>query len=152
MERNGFAELLDGTNVDDLKYHRPGLRAIHELGVNTPLLEAGLNKDEIRFLAKELGLPNFDKPSNSCLATRIAPNQTITLDLLKCINRAETFLEDRGLNGCRVQPRGKMIIIDLRANNPEIIVSKEIRSEINIYFKSLGFDTVLVDLETKPFV
>ncbi len=94
-----FAYLLDGTHIDDLQEHRPGLQAIRELSVETPLAQAGLNKLEIRSLAKNMGLPNWNQPSNSCLATRIPFHQKITLPLLERIAKAEQFLQNRGFMG-----------------------------------------------------
>ncbi len=96
--------LLDGTQADDLKQQRPGLRAIRELGVRTPLLEAGLSKEEIRKAAREAGLPHHDRPADSCLATRIAAGREILQASLQVIEKAEDYLEGLGFIGTRVRP------------------------------------------------
>ncbi len=104
-EKTGGSTLLvDGTNRDDRQSHRPGLQAIQELMIGTPLADAGLHKNEIRSLARGKGLPNWDQPANSCLATRIAPNQPITESLLGVIAATEQFLQEQGYAGCRARP------------------------------------------------
>jgi uncharacterized protein len=95
--------LADGTNHDDLQAYRPGLRAIRELSVATPLAHAKLNKNEIRCLARKLKLSVWNQPSNSCLATRIPVHQKITMPLLEHIAKAEYFLQDKGFTECRVR-------------------------------------------------
>lgn len=151
MEKDNLSLLVDGTNVDDLKKHRPGFRAINELGVLTPLVEVGLSKDEIRFLANDIGIPNGMKPSNSCLATRIPSGEPITEELLQLIERAENFLADKGIEGCRVRPENGGAVIEPRTNDPSTIASPELCSEIIYYFKALGFDRVLLNLQTTSF-
>ncbi len=147
MEKEGCEYLLDGTNKDDLKDHRPGFRAIRELTVHTPLLQAGLNKQEIRYLAKEIGLPNHDLPSNSCLATRIATDTAIHMDLLNVIGEAEQYLARRGFCGTRVRPRGRAALIAVQMGDVEKIAQRSTRVSVLHYFKSLGFDDVLLDLQ-----
>ncbi len=95
--------LLDGTNADDVKKDRPGLRAIDELGVKTPLLEAGLTKKEVRFLSKDLGLTSWDLPSESCLATRIVCGVPVRQDFLRIVEATERLLLEEGIHGCRVK-------------------------------------------------
>jgi len=96
--------LLDGTNLDDVGEDRPGRRALAELGVVTPLLAAGLGKEEIRTLAHELGLPNWDRPSASCLATRVPVGMKITPKLLRHIEECETVVRGEGFGHIRVRP------------------------------------------------
>jgi pyridinium-3,5-biscarboxylic acid mononucleotide sulfurtransferase len=91
--KNGFNVVASGDNLDDMKDYRPGLQKIRELGVKSPLLEAGFTKEEIRILAKELGLPNHDKPSNPCLATRLPYGTSITPESLNMISKAEKFIK-----------------------------------------------------------
>ncbi len=95
--------VLDGTNLDDIKQPRPGIRALKELGIHMPFLELGMGKREIRELAKFIGLPNWDKPSNSCLATRIPQGEEITLSKLAIIDRVESYLVERGKRGIRAR-------------------------------------------------
>ncbi len=87
----GFRHVADGTNYDDLEAYRPGLKALKELGIRSPLAEAGLTKDDIRKYSKEMGLPNWDAPALACLATRIPYNEEITEAKLKMIEQSEEF-------------------------------------------------------------
>ncbi|MCB2181099.1 MAG: ATP-dependent sacrificial sulfur transferase LarE [Desulfobulbaceae bacterium] len=95
-------QLLDGTNVDDLSRHRPGLQAIKELGVKTPLVEAGFTKMEIRALSRKFGFSCWDLPSESCLATRVLQG-VITPELLKIVDEGERLLAENGFYGCRLR-------------------------------------------------
>lgn len=147
MEKGGCHALLDGTNIDDLKDHRPGLRAINELGIHTPLLDAGINKTEIRSLAKSLGLSNHALPSNSCLATRIARDTPITEQHLVMIADAELFLENMGFSGCRVRPMGETVCLEVGAADIEKIAKNSYRIPIVHYFQNLRFEKVVVDLK-----
>ncbi len=147
MEKEGCELLLDGTNKDDLKDHRPGFRAIRELGVHTPLLQAGLNKQEIRKFAKEFGLPNYDLPSNSCLATRIEKDTAVDENLLTVISKAEHYLNERGFCGNRVRPRGGKAIIEVQNKDIESITKRSVRVSILHYFQAIGFDDIFLDLQ-----
>jgi len=135
----GCKTLVDGTNVDDFQEQRPGLRAIEELGVQTPLLEAGLRKAEIRELARLLGLKNHDLPSNSCLATRISRHTRITRKRLEVVDQAELILKRLGFAGCRVRPSGDQVVIEVQEQDISRIVQQGPRDEIVRKFKSLGF-------------
>ena len=134
--------LLDGTNTDDIKEDRPGLKAIRELGIKTPLFDVDLSKGEIRKIAKEIGLSNHDLPSNSCLATRVPTRKTIDKEILKRINRAEAFLLEIGFSGCRVRPIGSYAIIEIQAGDVDKISRLANRDKITSYFHSLSFDDV----------
>ncbi len=103
MEKRGIRVLMDGTNTDDLKDRRPGLRAIHELGVRTPLVEAGLCKDDVRARSRELGLDTWQQPSSSCLATRLPHGMAVTEERLQQVARREQGLARLGFAGCRVR-------------------------------------------------
>ena len=100
---DGYNVLCDGTNADDDESQRPGMRALRELGVLSPLRECGLGKDDIRRLSMQVGLPTHDKPSYSCLATRIPAGTTITERILEKIERAEDALFDMGFTDFRVR-------------------------------------------------
>jgi uncharacterized protein len=100
----GGMVLMDGTNLDDAGEQRPGRRALGELQVSTPLLAAGLGKQEIRTLAYRLGLPNWDRPSASCLATRVPSGMTITAELLRHIEDCECMIRELGFGHIRVRP------------------------------------------------
>lgn len=138
--------LLDGTNVDDFNEQRPGLKAIRQLNVQIPLFAAGLNKVEVRRLAKKLGLANHDLPSNSCLATRIPHNTKITHELLMVIEEAEAVLKRMDFYGCRFRPLEGQAVIEVQEEDFARVVKKRYRDEIVRQFKSLGFDRIRLDL------
>ena len=138
--------LCDGTNCDDLGQDRPGLKAIEELNVLTPLVHAGYHKADVRNTAADLGLSNARQPSNSCLATRIEPLTAITDTRLREIESLESFLIGRGYTGCRVRPRGKMIILEVRANDLVRITVPAERQAIISYFQQNGYNSVVIDL------
>lgn len=140
-----FACLVDGTNTDDLQEHRPGLQAIQELSVGTPLAQAGLNKKDIRSLAKELGLTNWNQPSNSCLATRIPVHQKITRVLLGRIAQAEEFLHEKGFIGCRVRPGQDTVVVQVTTNDLGRFFAESSRLEITQHLTTLGFDNIFLD-------
>ena len=141
------ATLLDGTNTDDLQEHRPGLLAIQELSVETPLAQARFNKKDIRSLARTLGLTNWNQPSNCCLATRIAVHQKITRSLLERIAQAEQFLQNKGFMGCRVKPGQHSVVVQVMTSDLEKFVAESSHPEITEYFESRGFNKVLLDIK-----
>lgn len=150
LELRNFQYLLDGTNIDDLKTGRPGLRAIHELDVQTPLVEAGLGKDEIRKLSKAVNLDTFDLPSSSCLATRIPHELTITSERLDCISRWERKLASFGFAGCRVKisPESeKILYLQVLQVDMDRFATSGIRHAVFRYFMNLGIERVFLDLE-----
>ncbi len=149
LEKKNCAVLLDGSNVGDLKSCRPGFRAIHELAVKTPLLDAGLDKEEIRSLAKIYQLNNHDKASNSCLATRLAEGTHLEKEKLSLVEKCEEFLLSRNFTGCRVKPDKKNVIIQATGKDLEQLVVSSVRIEIIHFFQSEGFERVLVDLKPR---
>ncbi len=140
-----FACLLDGTNTDDLQEHRPGLLAIQELSVETPLAQAGLDKKDIRSLAGKLGLTNWNQPSNSCLATRIPVHQQITSILLGHIAQAEEFLQKKGFIGCRVRPGQDTVEVQVMTHDLERFLAESSRLEITKHLATIGFSNVFLD-------
>jgi len=141
--------LIDGTNVDDTKEERPGRKALLELGIKTPLLNAGLRKIEIRRLAREIGLSNHDLPSNSCLATRIPTGTRIDAEVLKRIDRAESFLLKIGFSGCRVKPQGPYTIIEVQTEDMEKIIQPLSRDQIKSCFYELKFGNVALSFNPR---
>lgn len=135
-EQGSKAIVLDGTNFDDLTGDRPGLQALAELSIPTPLADVGLHKNEIRLIAKEMGLPNWNYPSNSCLATRIATHLPISRPLLDQISRAEVFLQQKNFTDCRVKTDRKKILILIRSE--ELMRCREMYNEIRMYFQNIG--------------
>jgi len=150
MEKVGCTALLDGTNVDDLKDKRPGLRAIHELSVKTPLLDAGLNKEDIRILARQFQLLSHDKPSNSCLATRLSQGIAVNEEGLRLVEKCEAFLLIRNFIGCRVRPKGNDVVLELTGKDMERLAMSPVRVEIIHFLQSVGFGRVLLDLKPRP--
>jgi uncharacterized protein len=152
MERHGISVLLDGTNTDDLKTHRPGLRAIHELGVKTPLVEVGIDKADVRDLGRLLGLSNWDHPSSSCLATRIPNGIKINEAKLRLVERCESELERCGLTNCRVRLMDEdAMTLVLAVGDAEFVkmLSAGFRSLIVRLLKQDGVTKVLLDLESR---
>ncbi len=146
IQKTGVTVLLDGTNKDDLGCDRPGFSAIQELGVQSPLAMAGLTKGDIRKLAEAAGLKNYDQPSNSCLATRVATGAPLTVELLELIDKAERFLNEKGFRGCRVRPLGERTIIEVMEKDFEKAAAFSIREEIYRYFSLLGLYGPALDL------
>lgn len=149
LEKHGVSVLLDGTNTDDLKSHRPGLRAIHQLGVQTPLVQAGFDKADVRQLSQQLGLTDWDQPSASCLATRIPCGMPITVERLRQIEQWEEELRRFGFVGCRVRlenETGSRVCIQLRAADFASFSMHTHRPAMVRFFHNHGVDTVLLDL------
>lgn len=149
VRKENYFVLVDGTNRDDLKKNRPGLRAIRELNVQTPLAEAGLTKEEIRLLARSNDLVNSDLPSNSCLATRIAQGVNITQSRMAVIEKAEKYLHQLGFNGCRVKIDGDTARIELNRNDFVSLVKDDVRISVLRKFYDLGLPKVSLDLTAR---
>ncbi len=150
MEKRGIKVLVDGTNTDDLKDRRPGLRAIHELGVRTPLVEAGLGKDEIRARSRELGLDTWQQPSSSCLATRLPHGMAVTEELLQRVARREQGLARLGFSGCRLRldrdDQG-MVYLQVRQEDLDRLLDQGMRMAVVRFLQKDGADKVYLDLE-----
>lgn len=146
-EENGFSNLVDGSNADDLQDYRPGRRALQELGVRSPLQEAGLTKAEIRELSRRLGLPTWDKPALACLLTRFPHGAEINAARLAMVEKGEDFLRDIGFGQLRVRIQGETALIELERNEIPELLKEEVRSEVTMHFLSAGFTRVAVDLE-----
>ena len=144
-DAEGMLHVLDGTTMDDLSDFRPGRRAAEEIGVLSPLLEAGLKKTEIRVLSKKLGLPTWDKPASACLASRIPYQSAITPEKLRQIELAEEHLRSLGIGQCRVRHHGEVARIEVAAEDiPRVCVA--LREGIVACLRALGFIYVTVDL------
>lgn len=143
--REGFSYVVEGSNVDDDLDFRPGAKAVKELGVLSPLKEAGLSKEEIRRLARRAGLPNWDKPPQSCLATRIPQGIPITLEGLAMVERAESFLVSIGLKMVRV--RHHYPIARIEVDKDEMMKVVEKAEEVVSALKAIGYTYVVLDLK-----
>jgi len=146
MAAEGCSILVDGTNLDDLLEQRPGLKAIREMQIGTPLAEAGLTKQEIRLIAQKEGLANYALPSNSCLATRIQHGRPIVEKTLRTIESAERFLHERGFPGCRVRLRDAFFLIEVQEKDFAAFVKGSNRIAVNTYFRSLQKWPVMLNL------
>lgn len=138
--------LLDGSNTDDDKDYRPGSRAIKELDILSPLKEAGLSKDDIRGISKEIGLSTWNMPSCACLASRIPYGQIIDVSTLKTVDKAEDLIRDLGFKQVRVRVHtdddGRLIgSIEVEKNEIERLRLAEVEAQL----KNLGLDEVFID-------
>jgi uncharacterized protein len=143
----GLQHVAHGANADDMQDYRPGLRAAGEMAVLSPLAEAGLKKKEVRFLSKEMDLPQWNKPSMACLATRIPYDTPITLEKLKMIEAAEAFLFDHGIAQGRVRYHGSVARIEVDPAGRRVVLNGDLREAIVRKFKEIGFLHVALDLE-----
>ena len=137
--------LIEGSNMDDASDYRPGMKALAELKIKSPLREVGLYKSEIRDLSKEMNLPTADKPSMACLASRFVYGETLTAEKLRMAEAAEEFLSSAGFNQMRVRVHGKIARLEVLPEDFDSVIklSKEISSQL----KNFGFDYITLDLE-----
>lgn len=142
----GFDHVLDGTNVDDLGDYRPGLKALGELNILSPLMEAGLTKADIRALSKEFDLPTWDKPSFACLLSRMPIDCKVTDEALNRVEQAEVFLMENGFRAVRVRCHGDVARIEVPAGQVAELVAANATHGFDIRLKELGFRHVAVDL------
>ena len=142
----GALYIAEGSNMDDLGDYRPGLQAIEELQVLSPLREAGLYKQEIRDLSRQMGLPTWEKPSYACLATRIGYGEEITREKLQMIDKAEQLLLDLGFSQMRVRVHGKLARIEVPREETGRLLEGTAADDISRYLGDLGFTYVTADL------
>lgn len=145
--KENYDVVMSGRNAADRGDYRPGRQAEEELGVVCPLDEAGLGKEEIRQLSRQLNLPTWDKPSDPCLATRIAYGMEITTKRLKQIGQAEEFLRQKGFRTLRVRLHERVARIEVPADQISELTKAPLRGDIVTFFKQLGFIYVCVDLQ-----
>ena len=142
--KEGFAVVVDGNNLADLSDDRPGMTAARERGVRSPLIEAGITKSDVRAIAKQLGLPVWDKPAMACLSSRVPVGTPITPQLLNQIEKAEYVLADLGFRQYRVRHHDTLARIELPAADlPRAI---ELRTQIVDGIRKLGYKQVTLDL------
>lgn len=141
---NGYACVVDGTNADDTGDHRPGRQAARENGVRSPLLEVGLTKQEIRQLAKDYGLANWDKPAAACLASRVPYGTLITIPMLSQIEKAELALRNLGFRQLRVRHHDQVARIEVETQDFSQVIAH--REQIVQAFKEIGYQYITLDL------
>lgn len=146
-KQNNIKYVLDGSNYDDLGDYRPGMQAIKELGVVSPLKEAMLTKEEIRKLSKEMNLPTWDKPSFACLSSRFPYGQEITKEKLEMVDKAEQFLLDLGFKQVRVRHHGDIARIEVSRSEREKFYNGELMDKVYEEFKKIGFRYTALDLK-----
>jgi len=143
----GIRYVLDGSNADDLLDYRPGMNAIKELQVLSPLLEAGLKKAEIRDLSRKLSLPTWDKPAYACLFSRIPYGQEIRLEDLEKVEKGEKFFIDKGFRTVRVRCHGELARIEVAAADRIKLLEEPLTTETTQKLKSFGFKYVTIDIQ-----
>ena len=145
-DSRGLEAVVEGSVVDDAGDYRPGMRAVFELGVRSPLREAGFTKAEVRALSKDMGLATWDAPSSPCLATRLPYGTAITVERLRRIEQAEELLAELGIKGFRVRDHGDVARIEVSRQDERILFAPGAREAIVTGIKALGFAYVAVDL------
>ncbi len=143
----GINNVFDGSNMDDLSDYRPGLKALQEVGIVSPLREIGLTKTEIRELSKKLGLKTWDKPAYACLASRIPYGEKITKEKLELIDKAEAYLKNLGFRQYRVRYHGTIARIEIAAQERKKMFDENLMDNISRVFKAFGFIYVALELE-----
>jgi pyridinium-3,5-biscarboxylic acid mononucleotide sulfurtransferase len=144
--REGFSHVIEGSNWDDRDVYRPGMKALRELGIQSPLMDARLTKSEIRTLARDAGLDVWDKPSTPCLYTRIPYGEEITLSRLERIEKAEQYIFDLDIREFRVRDHGDTARIEV---NPQLfgaIMEVSVRRRLVNYFRDIGYRNISLDL------
>jgi len=143
----GISKLSHGGNTDDLKDFRPGFTAASELGIEAPMIDAGLLKQDIRDLSKKMLLETWNKPAMACLATRIPYGTAITIESLKMIEEAENALIDFGFSTCRVRHHGNLARIELANEDFDRMINEKMRDSVVGKLKKAGYLYVSMDLE-----
>ena len=143
----GINVIAEGTNVDDDSDYRPGMRAIKELGVRSPLKEAGLTKNEIRQLSHMLSLPTWNMPSAACLASRLAYGEKVTGEKLNMVYKAEKYIRSLGFGQFRVRLQSGIARIELSQDDIDRFMDKDIRNAVSEKLHNIGFKYVSLDLD-----
>lgn len=144
-KRLGLKHVIDGSNVDDQGEFRPGLKALKELGIISPLKETGFTKAKVRELSKILNLESYNKPAYACLLTRIPHNELLTKEKIKRIEKAETFLHEQGLFAIRVRNHGDLARIEVAREIRSELFNEELLDLIDKKLKEIGYSYVTID-------
>lgn len=143
----GLKEVVDGSTVDDLHDYRPGRQALQELGIRSPLCEAGLGKEEIRAASRTLCLPTWNRQALACLASRFPYGVEITRERLRQVEACETFLRESGFTTFRVRYHHEVARIEVAADDLARLIVPEVRNAVSEFFQKAGFTYVTVDLQ-----
>lgn len=146
-KKEGIAAVAEGSNLDDNGDYRPGLQAVAELGVKSPLREVQLSKQEIRALSRQFGLPTWEKQSFACLSSRFPYGETISEEKLHMVDQAEQLLLDLGFSQVRVRIHGTIARIELLPQEFPKLMEEATREQVNQAFRSYGFSYVALDLQ-----
>ena len=145
-EQEKITAIVEGSNLDDNGDYRPGLTAVAELGIHSPLRSIGFTKEDIRALSRHFGLPTWNKQSFACLSSRFVYGETISREKLGMVDKAEQLLLDLGFHQVRVRIHGMIARIEIMPEEFPKIIQEDIRSQITESFKSFGFTYVSLDL------
>ncbi|HWF87419.1 MAG TPA: ATP-dependent sacrificial sulfur transferase LarE [Pyrinomonadaceae bacterium] len=143
----GIKSIVDGSTMDDLGDYRPGRRAASQHAVRSPLIEAGLSKNEVRELSRRVALPTWDKPASPCLSSRIAYGTTVTIERLSKVDRGEEILREFGFREFRVRHHDRLVRIEIAPAEMDRVLRKDLIAELARRFRELGFKYVTLDLE-----
>jgi uncharacterized protein len=143
----GIPHAVEGTNADDLQDDRPGLKALRELGVRSPLLESGFTKDDIRRHSKRLGLPTWDKPAYACLMTRLPFDEEVSRRKLERVEEAERYLRGLGIRALRVRSHGELARIEVAREERSRLFDEKLLDEVSQKLRALGFLYVTFDMD-----
>jgi uncharacterized protein len=146
-ETRGFRYILDGNNLDDTVDFRPGRQAGRELRVRSPLIEAGLRKDEIRELSRSLGIPTWNQPASACLSSRIPYGMPVTVEKLQMIDRGEEVLRSLGFQQCRVRHHGDIARIEIAREEMSNALHVDMFDRLSLELKAIGFRYVTLDVD-----
>jgi uncharacterized protein len=143
----GIPWVVEGTNADDTRGYRPGIRALEEMGIRSPLREAGLVKEEIRSESRRLGMATWDRPSSPCLATRFPYGDRLIPETLRMVDSGERFLRDQGFEIVRLRTHGDVARIEVPRNRIGELLDQKLLNRIISTLQEIGFSYVTVDLE-----
>jgi pyridinium-3,5-biscarboxylic acid mononucleotide sulfurtransferase len=142
----GIDHIVDGSTVDDLNDYRPGRQAAKQHAVRSPLIEVGMNKDEVRELSRRAMLPTWDKPASPCLSSRIAYGTTVTIERLEKVDRGEEILREFGFSEFRVRHHDTLVRLEISPAEMDRVLQKEVVDQLAARFRELGFKYVTLDL------
>ena len=145
-QAEGLAAVAEGSNLDDEGDYRPGMQAVAELGIKSPLRHAALTKEEIRALSRRFGLPTWNKQSFACLASRFPYGDLITGEKLRMVDTAEQLLLDKGFHQVRVRIHGDLARIEVPSGEFSRFTDGDLRAEVHAAFKGLGFSYTTIDV------